>query len=129
MAVPYIVTPKGNPGNPDAPRKFYAQARSAGEVSFKKLSKEICEGNSTVSDTDTMAVLNELIKVLRRNLSQGRIVRLGDFGCLQVSLSSDGAETEAQFNQSLINKAKVGFRPGLDLRNMLTTLKYTKVKR
>jgi len=128
MAVPYVIVPKGNPGNPDAPKKFYAQAKSAGEVSLKKLSKEICEGNSTVSDTDTMAVLNELTKVLRRNLSQGRIVRLGDFGCLQIAVSSGGAETEERFNQSLIRRAKVNFRPGVELRNMLATLKYTKTK-
>ena len=128
MAVPYVVIPKGNPGKPDAPKKFYAQAKSAGEVSLKKLSKEICEGNSTVSDTDTLAVLNELTKVLRRNLSQGRIVRLGDFGCLQVGLSGDGAETPEKFNHTLIKKAKVTFRPGAELRNMLATLKYTRTK-
>ena len=26
MAVNYILTQKGNPGNPEAPKKFYAQA-------------------------------------------------------------------------------------------------------
>jgi len=124
MAVPYVVIPRNNPGKPDAPKKFYAKAKSA----LKRLSKEICEGNSTVSDTDTLAVLNELTKVLRRNLSQGKIVRLGDFGCLQVAVSSDGAETEERFNQSLIRRAKVNFRPGAELRNMLATLKYTKTK-
>ena len=30
MAVPYVVIQRNNPGNPDAPRKFYAQAKSAG---------------------------------------------------------------------------------------------------
>ncbi|MDR1974388.1 MAG: hypothetical protein LBQ31_06900 [Bacteroidales bacterium] len=27
MAVKYIVVPHGNPGNPEVPKKFYAQAK------------------------------------------------------------------------------------------------------
>jgi predicted histone-like DNA-binding protein len=130
MAVTYILTPKqkGNPGNPDAPKKFYAQAKASGELTLRKLSKEIAEGSTTVSDTDVVAVLNDLTKVLRRHLSNGEIVRFGDFGTFQVALSSEGAETAAKFNASLIKGGKVTFRPGVDLKEMLATLKYEKIK-
>ena len=129
MAVSYVVIPKGNPGNPDAPKKFYAHAKSSGEVNFKKLSREISEGSTTVSNTDVMAVLNELTKSLNRHLSNGEIVRFGDFGTFQIAVSSGGAETEAKFNQSLIKNPKVGFRPGSDLKEMLATLKFTKASK
>ena len=119
---------KGKPGDPEAPKKFYAQARARKEFTFRELSKEISEGSTTVSDTDVMAVLNDLIKVLRRHLENGEIVRLGDFGAFQVALSSEGAETEEAFNSSLIKNEKIVFRPGMDLKDMLLTLRFEKMK-
>ncbi|MDR2824916.1 MAG: hypothetical protein LBB41_06940 [Prevotellaceae bacterium] len=41
MAVTYVLTQKVNPGNPDAPKKFYAQAKSREDFTLRKLSKEI----------------------------------------------------------------------------------------
>ena len=128
MAVNYKLNEKGNPGNPDAPKKFYAHAVSSGDITMKKLSKEISEGSTTVSDTDVMAVLNDLTKILRRHLSEGAIVRFGDFGSFQIAITSIGAETEAKFNQAMIKNPKITFRPGVDLKEMLATVKYTKVK-
>ena len=128
MAVSFTLTQKGNPSNPDAPKKFYAQAKASGELTFRKLSKEIAEGGTTVSDTDVLAVLNDLIKVLRRHLSNGEIVRFGDFGSFQIAITSEGAETAAKFNASLIKGGKVTFRCGVDLKEMLATLKYEKAK-
>lgn len=128
MAITYVLTQKGNPGNPDAPKKFYAQAKGRNELSFRQLSKEIAEGSTTVSDSDVLAVLNDLIKVLKRHLSNGEIVRLGDFGSFQVAVTSEGAESEGKFNASLIKGGKIVFRPGIDLRDMLATLQYEKTK-
>ncbi|MDR1526592.1 MAG: HU family DNA-binding protein [Dysgonamonadaceae bacterium] len=128
MAVNYVVVPKGNPADPNAPKKFYAHAKSSGELTLKKLSKEIAEGSTTVSDTDVLAVLNDLTKILKRHLDKGEIVRFGDFGTFQIAISSGGAETEEKFHQSLIKSSKVAFRPGVDLKEMLATLKYEKVK-
>ena len=58
----------------------------------------------------------------------GAIVRFGDFGSFQIALTSEGAETEAKFHQSLIKNPKITFRPGVDLKEMLATLTYTKAK-
>jgi len=128
MAVRYVVIPKANPQDRTAPAKYYAQAKSSGELTFRKLSKEIAEGSSTVSDTDVMAVLNDLTKVLKRHLENGEIVRFGDFGTFQISISSGGAETVEKFHSSLIKRPKVAFRPGIDLKEMLHNLKYEKSK-
>lgn len=128
MSVKYSISQKGNPGKPDEPKKWYANAKASGEVTFRELSKEISQGSTTVSDTDVMAVLNDLTKLLSRHLSAGEIVRFGDFGSFQVSVKSEGAETEEKFHASLIKKAKINFRPGTDLKDMLLTLKYTKAE-
>ncbi len=127
MAITYVVGEKVNPRDTSAPRKFYATAKASGNVTLRKLSKEIAQGSTTVSDTDVLAVLNDLTKILRRHLSEGRIVRFGDFGTFQVSISSDGAESEKKFHSSLIRKGKINFRPGIDLKEMLATLKYEKL--
>jgi DNA-binding protein, histone-like, putative len=127
MAVNYVVIPKANPQKRQDLPKFYAQAKSRGELTFKKLGREIAEGSTTVSDTDVMAVLNDLTKVLRRHLENGEIVRFGDFGTFQVGISSEGVETEEKFHSSLIKNPKVTFRPGVDLKEMLNNLKYEKV--
>jgi predicted histone-like DNA-binding protein len=126
MAVHYITVAKGNPSKPDEPKKFYAQAKASGELTLKKLSKEIAEGGTTVSDTDVLAVLNDLTKILKHHLDNGEIVRFGDFGTFQISVSSEGAETAAKFHSSMIRSAKILFRPGADLKEMMHNLKFVK---
>lgn len=128
MSVKYVVREKGNPSKPSEPKKWYATAKASGEISFRNLSKEIAEGSTTVSDTDVLAVLNDLTKLLGRHLSAGEIVRFGDFGSFQVSVQSHGAETEEKFHSGLIKRTKINFRPGVDLKDMLATVKYEKIK-
>ena len=127
MAVTYVVKEKANPLKRDDFKKWYATAKSSGELTFRQLSKEIAAGSTTVSDTDVLAVLNDLTKILRRNLEAGKIVRFGDFGSFQITLSSAGAPSEDKFHPSLIRGSKVQFRPGIDLREMQNNLKFKKV--
>jgi predicted histone-like DNA-binding protein len=126
MAVKYTVSERGNPLNPTQPKKWYANAKSTGDTTLRALGKEIA-ARSTVSPADTQAVLVALTEVLVQNLAEGKIVRLGDFGAFQVSVSSEGAETEAKFNALLIKGSKVVFRPGIDIKEMQKSLKYEKV--
>lgn len=129
MAVKYTIAERPIPGNPAAPKKWYAMAKSDGELTFRDLSKEIAQGSTTVSDTDVMAVLNDLIKILGRNLANGKIVRFGDFGSFQMTISSEGALKEKDFNSSLIKSSKIQFRPGKDLKDMTKTLSFEKYKK
>jgi len=129
MAVKYVLSEKGNPQTPEVAKKWYATAKSSGELTFRNLSKEIAEGSTTVSDTDALAVLNELVKILSRHLENGEIVRFGDFGSFQIGIKSNGSETEAKFHPSLIKTSKVVFRPGIDLREMKNNLKFEKTQR
>lgn len=129
MAVKYNIVERKNLLDKTAAPKFYAIAKSDGEISFKALSKEIAQGSTTVSDTDVLAVLNDLTKVLVRHLSDGHIVRLGDFGSLRITVSSDGAETAEKFNNSMIKGNKVQFNAGADLRDMQKTIKYEKYQK
>jgi predicted histone-like DNA-binding protein len=126
MAVKYTITEKGNPQNQAAPKKWYANAKSAGDTTLRTLCKEIA-ARSTVSPADTQAVLVALTEVLTEELAESKIVRLGDFGAFQVSISSEGAETEDKFNASMIKNPKVVFRAGIDIKGMLNNLKFEKL--
>jgi predicted histone-like DNA-binding protein len=125
MAIRYALAERPNPRDMTAPRKFYAHAKSTGDINLKQLSKDI-SARSTVNSSDTLAVLDSLIQQLVKELEAGRIVRLGDFGSFQISISSEGTDTAEQFTSSMIKGSRILFRPGIDLRDMLATVTYQK---
>ena len=125
MSVKYNLTERGIPAQPEAPKKWYANAKADGSVTLKQLGKEIAQ-RSTVNHADTLAVLECLTQLLTERLSDGKIVRFGDFGSFQITLGSTGAETEAKFHSSMIKKKKIIFRPGVDLKEMLNNVKFEK---
>jgi predicted histone-like DNA-binding protein len=125
MPIKYNLNEKGNPRDPDAPKKWYAQAKSDGDISLKALGKDISQ-RCTVNYADTLAVLEALSQALTKNLDENRIVRFGDFGSFRISIGSEGAETKEQFTSSMIDSRKVIFTPGADLKEMLNNLKFEK---
>jgi predicted histone-like DNA-binding protein len=126
MAVPYVLIERGNPQKPEEPKKFYAQAKNSGEISYKILAKEIAS-KSSLNAGDVFNVLEVLTQVMNREISDGRIVRLGDFGSLQLSISSDGVEVAEKFNPTHIKNSKIIFRPGKDLKMIMNNIEYKKV--
>jgi predicted histone-like DNA-binding protein len=106
--------------------KFYARAQSSGEISFKKLCSRISD-RSTVTKADVMAALEGCIYIIKDALDEGKIVRLGDFGSFQLSLSSEGTVTEKEFNSSNITGVKIQFRPGKDIKELYKSLEFRKV--
>ena len=78
----------------------------------------------TLSDNDVLAVLNDIIKAMIRHLTGGEIVKPGDFGNFQITLSSEGAETAEKVTAANVRSQKITFRPGVDLRDMLKTVKF-----
>ncbi len=126
MPVNYSVIPRANPQSPQAAKKFYAIAKSSGEVSLRELSNMISK-RSTVSNADVMAVLESLLEVLPERIAEGDIVRLGDFGSFNLTISSTGSEKEEDVNATSITKNSLNFRPGKVLQKALDTISYKKV--
>jgi predicted histone-like DNA-binding protein len=119
MTVNYIAVQRNNQGISEAPKRFYTRIKSRAELMFRKLSREIAEG-STI-DTDMLAVLNDLTKILKRHLNNGKIVCFGDFGTFQVGVTSKGAETAEKFNASLIQEDIVPFFSDINLKKNACT--------
>ena len=110
-----------------APVKYYALTKSSGEMTLRKLAKRI-SSISTVSTVDTLAVLEALLQVIPEELAEGNIVRLGDFGSFYTTAKSEGTETEDEFNESLIKKTRIKFRPGHEVKSVLNNVQYKKLK-
>lgn len=126
MSVPVSVVARKNPGKKDGPYKYYALAQAAGEMNFRNLCKDASDG-CTVMRADIAGVLYALIDSMVNGLSEGEIVRLGEFGSFQVAVCSTGVEDKEKFNVSQVKYARIVFRPGVDLENMLKTLNFKKV--
>ena len=124
--VTYSVVPRINPREKNDPPKFYAQAQARGDVSIREMAERI-QATCTVHKTDVYAVLVALEDVVKEAIQNGEIVRLGELCTRQVSLSGKGTLTEKEYDDSLIKKAKIIFRPGTILAGALETLKYSKV--
>ena len=124
--VTYSVSPRINPRDKEAAPKFYGHVQASGDIDIREMSERI-QATCTVHKSDVFAVLVALEDVITEALKSGEIVRLGDLGTLQIGISSKGAETEEDFDDSLIKKARINFRPGLALSGILTGLTYKKV--
>ena len=125
--VTYSVSPRINPRDKEAAPKYYGHVQANGEVSVREMAERI-QANCTVTKTDVFAVLVGLEDAITEALKNGEIVRLFELGSLQVGISSKGALTEKDFDESLIRKARINFRPGTALNGILSGLTYKKVK-
>ena len=124
--VTYSVSPRMNPSEKGTPPKFYVHVQARGDVSLREMSERI-QQTCTVHKSDVYAVLVALEDVITDALRGGEIVRLGDLGTFQIGISSKGALTDEDYDESLIKKARINFRPGLALANILGNLSYKKV--
>ena len=124
--VTYSVVPRINPREKSDPPKYYAQAQASGDVNIREMSERI-QQTCTVTKADVYAVLVAMEDVIIDALKSGEIVRLGDLGTFQIGVSGKGTLTEEEYDSSLIEKARINFRPGIALSGILTTLSYAKV--
>ena len=124
--VTYSVVPRINPREKNDPPKYYAQAQASGDVNIREMSERI-QASCTVTKADVYAVLVSMEDVIIDALKSGEIVRLGDLGTFQIGVSGKGTLTEEEYDSSLIQKARINFRPGMALSCMLTSLTYAKV--
>ena len=124
--VTYSVVPRINPREKNDPPKYYAQAQASGDVNIREMSEPI-QQTCTVTKADVYAVLVSMEDVIIDALKSGEIVRLGDLGTFQIGVSGKGTLTEEEYDSSLIQKARINFRPGIALSGILTNLSYAKV--
>lgn len=126
MSVNYSVSQQSHDFSGNGVKLFYARSQSKGVFNFNRLCKRISD-RCTATKADVMAALEGCIYVMKEALEDGNIVKLGDFGSFQLSVSSKGAESEKDFTSSNITSVKVNFRPGTEITELYHNLEFNKV--
>ena len=112
MSIKYKLIEKGQPGVAGGgTKKWYASIVTDGELDIDDIVKQI-EKFSALSEADIRGVVIAVENVIQEALADSKIVRLDKLGTFYPTLSSSGAATEKDFNQSLIKSAGVNYRPG-----------------
>ena len=125
MSVKYNVVERGNPGNPDAPKKYYPSAVASGKMTMRALAKRAAE-MSTVSMPDTVAVIEALLAIIPDEMGQGNIVKLGDFGSFWVKVKTEAADTPGAVSASNITGVIPRFTPGMEFKEQLRAFSFEK---
>jgi predicted histone-like DNA-binding protein len=123
MAVHFKVVRKKNPIRKDEDPKFYAQAMVTGKVTLDKLCNRVARV-STASRGDVQLVICALMDEVIDSLEDGNTVRLGDLGCMRISLSSTGEETPSEVSAGNIRKGRIVFTPSVMLKERVARLSF-----
>ena len=112
--------------------RYYAKAVHTETVNLDTLAERI-QRNCTAKKSDCVAVLTELVEVLKDELMASHVVKIDGLGSFKVGLKSRYAKTDSEFNAAQhIYGSRVNFRPEY---NMVSTGTYvdeegnTKVKK
>ncbi len=125
MSIKFKVVQKKNPQDMNAASKWYATTVGDGDTTLQDLADYASE-TSTVSKADILAVLESTLTKVSKDLSNGKIVKVGEYFTLQMSLSSNPSDTEAEVTSSKIKGAKINFRPGKMFKDMIKLATYSK---
>ena len=107
--------------------KLYAQPVNDGTINQKIISTEIV-GLSSLSRGDVSNVIESLIETMPKYLLMGKSIKLGEFGTLRLSFSSDGVETAKDFNTSMIHGLKVIFTPSSEFKSSLEKITFERAE-
>ena len=77
--------------------KWYARAVPMAVINTRQLA-EIIQRNCTVKRSDVMAVLEELVEVMKDQMQDSKRVKLDGFGSFKLGIESKGAETAAKYS-------------------------------
>lgn len=125
MSVKYHVVARGKPGDPSAPKKYYASVKSIGRVTVFDIAEEI-NRMSTVSSIDLAAMLEAFLVTIPQKLAEGKIVDLGEFGSLRLRVQSEGSDTPEEVSASNIKRAFARFSPGKRFKRVLRNITFQK---
>ena len=116
---------RGNPRDPQVPKKYYPSIKSTGKVTLPEIMEQVSE-ISTVSSVDIAAAVEAFLTIIPRELARGNIVQLGDFGSFSLRIKSEGADSEEKVTARNIINVLMTFRPGKRFRKELDDIEFEK---
>jgi nucleoid DNA-binding protein len=125
MGLLYSTVERGNPGNPDAPKKFYLQSKIRGKKSHKQILADAARNNAlNVKEVDTGVYA--YFQSVFAALSDGFSVEVEGLGTLSTSIKSEGVATVAEATASKVKNISLTFRPKPEVSDMVKRFKIEK---
>jgi len=125
MSVKFNIVERGNPSNPEAPKKFYPSIQSSGRLTLRELAEQASD-RSTLTAADIMAALESFLAIVPKELAKGNIVELGDFGSFWLKTNTEGADTAEEVRSDQINTVLPRFNPGKQFKRTLDNIEFSK---
>ena len=119
MPIFFNKTERGNPGNPDAPKRWYPVIKSTGLVKECEIARLLAD-ETTLNPKEAEMAVSQLLKVTVTLLLNGSTVQLGSPGSFRLTASSESSDTEGEVTASKIKKANVRFTESADLKAALS---------
>jgi DNA-binding protein, histone-like, putative len=118
MAVYFNEMERGNPGDEEAPKQWYAVLKSLGLVGQKEVAKQMSD-ETTLNPKEAEMALAQLEKILIRMLLDGKSVQLGDWGSFNLKCNSTPSATRKEVTAANIKKLNIRFTPGKTLKEAI----------
>ena len=127
MAIKYAIQQISRKGaTPDSKTtRYYAQAKYDGVTSQAEIAQMVSQ-ISAISVGDVLSVMNTVSMLLSIELTNGRIVELGDLGRFRATLRSKSCDKPENFKREMIHGNRVIFVPGSQIRQKMTSASYLK---
>ena len=77
--------------------KWYARAVPTAVITTRQLA-EIVQRNCTVKRSDVMAVIEEMVEVMKDQMQDSKRVKLDGFGSFKIGIESKGAQTAGKYS-------------------------------
>ena len=77
--------------------KWYARAVPTAVINTRQLA-EIVQRNCTVKRSDVVAVIEEMVEVMKDQMQDSKRVKLEGFGSFKIGIQSKGAQTAAKIS-------------------------------
>ena len=126
MSIKFNVVERGNPTNPQAPKKFYPSIQSSGRMTVRELAEQASQ-MSTLTTMDMMAAIESFLTIVPRELAKGNIVELGDFGNFWLRTNTEGIETASDVRGNQILSILPRFNAGKEFKRLLDSAEFEKI--
>ena len=113
-----------NPKLPEDPKKFYASVVHDNVTDLERLSVAV-SNRCTVRRADMYAALVALTEILSEDLSDGKVVSMGELGSFYINVKSEGADTAEDYTLSNVKGMRLVYRPGKGLKKKLRMVDFS----
>ncbi|MDL2257053.1 hypothetical protein LJC06_02465 [Bacteroidales bacterium OttesenSCG-928-I14] len=121
MSVLYVVQPRMNPQDREAPIKFYLIAKSWDHIDRKTLLKDMVR-HTSLTEHEAAAGIDYLFEAIPNYLRLGLTVHLGELGYFKCTIRSKGVDTIDEATPNTIKSINLKFVPGNRIRKEVRNL-------